>query len=53
MRSIVFDDLGKFERLQLAEDLWDEFAAQADSNLEPEVLQELNRRAAWHFSNTF
>lgn len=45
--AAAIEHLGKFERLQLAEDLWDEFAAQADSSLEPEVLQELSRRAAW------
>lgn len=39
--------LGRFERLQLVEDLWDEFAAEAGMEDRPEVLEELQRRAAW------
>ena len=41
------EHLGKFERLQLVEDLWDQFAAEADSESRPQVLDELERRAAW------
>lgn len=41
------EHLGKFERLQLVEDLWDEFAAESGSESRPEVLHELERRAAW------
>ena len=43
--------LGKFERLQLVEDLWDQFAAEADSESRPEVLDEPERRAAWRDSH--
>lgn len=43
--------LGKFERLQLVEDLWDEFAAEADSESRAEVLDELEHRAAWRDAN--
>lgn len=39
--------LGRFERLQLVEDLWDEFAAETSMETRPEVLDELERRAAW------
>ena len=39
--------LGRFERLQLVEDLWDEFAAEIGIEDRPEVLDELERRAAW------
>lgn len=39
--------LGRFERLQLVEDLWDEFAAEADMENRPAVLEELQHRAAW------
>lgn len=39
--------LGKFERLQLVEDLWDEFAAETGPETRNEVLDELERRAAW------
>ena len=39
--------LGRFERLQLVEDLWDEFAAETSMENRPEVLDELERRAAW------
>ena len=45
------EHLGKFERLQLVEDLWDEFAAEAGSESRPEVLHELERRAAWRDAN--
>jgi hypothetical protein len=31
----------------LVEDLWDEFAMEADVEIRPEVLDELARRAAW------
>lgn len=39
--------LGRFERLQLVEDLWDEFAAETSLENRPEVLDELERRAVW------
>jgi putative addiction module component (TIGR02574 family) len=39
--------LGRFERLQLAEDLWDEFAQLDEDETTPEVLDELERRALW------
>jgi putative addiction module component (TIGR02574 family) len=39
--------LGRFERLQLVEDLWDEFAAETSLESRPEVLDELERRASW------
>ncbi len=39
--------LGRFERLQLVEDLWDEFAAETGMENRPEILDELERRAAW------
>lgn len=45
------EHLGKFERLQLVEDLWDQFAAEADAESRPEVLDELERRAAWRDSH--
>ena len=41
------EHLGRFERLQLVEDLWDEFAAETSMETRPEVLDELERRAAW------
>ena len=41
------EHLGKFERLQLVEDLWDEFATEAGPETRNEVLDELERRAAW------
>ena len=41
------EHLGKFERLQLVEDLWDEFAVESDMEIRPDVLDELARRAAW------
>lgn len=39
--------LGRFERLQLVQDLWDEFAAETSLESRPEVLDELERRAVW------
>ncbi len=39
--------LGKFERLQLVEDLWDRFAAEASPETDSTVLDELERRAKW------
>lgn len=45
------EHLGKFERLQLVEDLWDEFAVESDVETRPEVLDELDRRAAWRNSH--
>ena len=41
------EHLGRFERLQLVEDLWDEFATERGMEARPEVLDELERRAAW------
>ncbi len=41
------DQLGRFERLQLVEDLWDRFAAESISEVSVEVLDELERRARW------
>jgi len=41
------EHLGRFERLQLVEDLWDEFAAETSMETRPEVLDELECRAAW------
>jgi putative addiction module component (TIGR02574 family) len=41
------EHLGKFERLQLVEDLWDDFADACGPETRPEVLEELARRAAW------
>ena len=43
----AIEHLGRFERLQLVEDLWDEFAAETSMETRPEVLDELERRAAW------
>jgi len=44
--------LGKFERLQLAEDLWDEFASSLSQvPIAPDVLAELERRAQWRDDN--
>jgi len=43
--------LGRFERLQLVEDLWDEFAAETSMETRPEVLDELESRAAWRDSH--
>lgn len=39
--------LGRFERLQLVEDLWDEFAAESGFESSPDVLDEMERRAVW------
>ena len=39
--------LGRFERLQLVQDLWDEFAAETAIENRADVLEELERRAAW------
>jgi putative addiction module component (TIGR02574 family) len=41
------EHLGKFERLQLVEDLWDEFANESGPETRTEVLNELERRAVW------
>ena len=41
------EHLGKFERLQLVEDLWDEFAAETATETRPDILDELERRAIW------
>lgn len=41
------EHLGKFERLQLAEDIWDEFASETDPETRDDVLDKLARRAAW------
>lgn len=45
------EHLGRFERLQLVEDLWDEFAAETGMETRPEVLDELERRAVWRDSH--
>ena len=45
------EHLGKFERLQLAEDLWDEFANESGPETRSEVLSQLERRAAWRDSH--
>lgn len=39
------EHLGKFERLQLVEDLWDEFAAESSYESRSEVLDELSNAA--------
>ena len=41
------EHLGRFERLQLVEDIWDEFASETAPETRPEILDELARRAAW------
>lgn len=41
------EHLGRFERLQLVEDLWDAFASEATPQTRPEVLDELEHRAQW------
>ena len=46
------EHLGKFERLQLVEDIWDEFASETTSETRTEVLDELTRRAAWRDSHS-
>jgi putative addiction module component (TIGR02574 family) len=43
--------LGRFERLQLVEDLWDEFAAETSMETRTEVLDELESRATWRDSH--
>ena len=45
------EHLGMFERLQLAEDIWDEFASETDPETRDEVLDELARRAVWRDAN--
>ncbi|TBU81244.1 addiction module protein [Pseudomonas daroniae] len=45
------EQLGKFERLQLAEDLWDRFATETQPETAPEILDELERRARWREQN--
>ena len=45
------EELGKFERLQLAEDLWDRFAAETTPETDPGILDELERRAQWRDAN--
>ncbi len=45
------EHLGKFERLQLVEDLWDEFASESTPETRAEVLDELERRAVWRDSH--
>ena len=47
----VREHLGKFERLQLVEDLWDDFAAETDPETRENVLDELERRAQWRDAN--
>lgn len=41
------EHLGRFERLQLVEDIWDEFAAESTPETRTEVIDELVRRADW------
>ena len=48
----TIEHLGRFERLQLVEDLWDEFSAESTPETRPEVLDELARRANWRDSHT-
>jgi putative addiction module component (TIGR02574 family) len=44
--------LGKFERLQLAETLWDEFASELSQEpTAPSVLEELDRSSQWRDDN--
>ena len=45
------EHLGRFERLQLVEDLWDEFSVESTPETRSEVLDELARRANWRDSN--
>ncbi len=45
------EHLGKFERLQLVENLWDEFSNESGPENRPDVLGELERRAAWRDSH--
>lgn len=44
---LPIEHLGKFERLQLVEDLWDEFASESAPETRPDVLSELERRVVW------
>jgi putative addiction module component (TIGR02574 family) len=37
------EHLGRFERLQLVEDIWDEFASETDPETRADVLDELER----------
>ena len=39
--------LGRFERLELVQDLWNEFAVETGLENRPEVLDELAYRASW------
>ncbi|MBH2019533.1 MAG: addiction module protein [Burkholderiales bacterium] len=41
------EHLGRFERLQLVEDIWDEFAVETGPETRTDVLDELERRAIW------
>jgi putative addiction module component (TIGR02574 family) len=45
------EHLGKFERLQLVEDLWDEFANESSPEARQDVIEELERRAVWRDSH--
>ena len=47
------EHLGKFERLQLVEDLWDEFASESAAEARPEVISELERRATWRDNHPY
>jgi len=47
------EHLGKFERLQLVEDLWDQFSVETSPETRNEVLDELERRAAWRDAHPF
>lgn len=41
------EQMGRFEQLQLVEDLWDRFAAETAPETDETVLDELERRARW------
>ena len=41
------EHLGRFERLQLVEDIWDEFASEIAPETRTDVLDELEHRADW------
>ena len=41
------EHLGRFERLQLVEDIWDEFGSETDPETRNNVFDELARRAIW------
>ena len=41
------EHLGRFERLQLVEDIWDEFASETALETRDDVLDELECRSAW------